>query len=401
MNKLDDRNSTRLTFLCSLAYFVSYLTRINFAAVITAVIADGDIDKTSAGAVTTLGFITYGVGQLISGWLGDRISPKKLMFFGFILTGFMNLTIPFCQNSFSMCIVWAVNGFAQSLMWPPLVKIMHTSMETEKYNKGCVKVSWGSTIATILIYLVSPLVIKLSGWKTVFYISSASAFIMSALWILSVTKIENTCNIQYTTDKSKKTKHSYKISGLLLIITMLAIMLQGSLRDGVTTWVPTYVSEVFNLGSEISILTGVIIPVFGLLSLQMTSVFYNKMGKKPYKCAGILFALTLLCILSLIVIKINSVIYTITIFGIIVASMHGINLILVCFLPAIYADTENVSSLSGTLNFMTYVGSAASTYGFALLSERSGWSATVILWAVIALLGGGACILCSLQSKKN
>ena len=401
MNKLDNKNSDKLTLLCSLAYFVSYITRINFAAVIAAVIADGDIDKTSAGAVTTLGFITYGVGQLISGWLGDRINPKKLMFFGFVLTGFMNLSIPFCKSGMAMCCIWAINGFAQSLMWPPLVKIMHTAMESDKYNKGCVKVSWGSTIATILIYLVSPLIIKLSGWRTVFYITSITAFIMSAVWITCVTKIESTGNIKYTSNTNIKSKHSYKIGGLLLAVTMLAIMLQGCLRDGVTTWVPTYVSEVFHLGSEISILSGVIIPVFGLASLQLTSVFYNKMGKKPYKCAGILFILATLCTLALVFLKINSVIFTISMFGIIVASMHGINLILVCFVPAIYADKDNVSSLSGILNFMTYVGSASSTYGFAVLSDNSGWTATVISWAVIAFLGTITCLLCSIKSKNN
>lgn len=44
MNKLD-RKLKKLIYLCSLAYFVSYLTRINFAAVIAAIISDGYIEK--------------------------------------------------------------------------------------------------------------------------------------------------------------------------------------------------------------------------------------------------------------------------------------------------------------------------------------------------------------------
>ena len=53
MMKLDAKNSKKLIYLCSLSYFVSYLTRINFAAVIAAVISDGYIGKTAAGAVKT------------------------------------------------------------------------------------------------------------------------------------------------------------------------------------------------------------------------------------------------------------------------------------------------------------------------------------------------------------
>ena len=37
---------------------------------------------------------TYGVGQLVSGWLGDRVSPKWLLVFGLLLTSCMNLTMP-------------------------------------------------------------------------------------------------------------------------------------------------------------------------------------------------------------------------------------------------------------------------------------------------------------------
>ncbi|MBP3939391.1 MAG: MFS transporter, partial [Clostridia bacterium] len=291
MQKLERKDAKQLTLLCSAAYFVSYLTRVNFAAVIAAIIQAGDIDKTSAGLVTTLGFITYGVGQLVSGWLGDRINPKKLMVIGFATTVAMNLLIPLCPNGAWMCIVWAFNGFAQSFMWPPMVKIMSSAMNTDDYNKGCVVVSWGSTIATILIYLVSPVIIKFAGWRTVFFVYAGVAVLISSVWYMKITEIEKKCDIVYPMHQKSKSggKMSIKISIPLLLVVMITIMLQGSLRDGVTTWVPTFVSEAFNLGSEISILSSIIIPLFSLASLQLTSVIYNKLGKKPFQSAGLFF----------------------------------------------------------------------------------------------------------------
>ena len=181
---------------------------------------------------------------------------------------------------------------------------------------------------------------------------------------------------------------------------MVTIMLQGSLRDGVTTWVPTFVSESFNLGSEISILSSVIIPLFSLASLQLTGVIYNKLGKKPFKSSGLFFICAVTAAVLLVFFKGNSVILTVAMSALIVACMHGINLILVCFLPAALADDDNVSTLSGLLNFMTYVGSAASTYGFALLSESFGWNGTVVSWLVITVLGTTACIICNKATKK-
>lgn len=45
------------------------------------------------------------------------------------------------------------------------------------------------------------------------------------------------------------------------------------------------------------------------------------------------------------------------------ACMHGVNLILVCMLPVFFKEGGNVSTVSGTLNACTYVGSAFSTIG--------------------------------------
>lgn len=402
MQKLERRDAKKLTLLCSAAYFVSYLTRVNFAAVIAAIIEAGDIDKTSAGLVTTLGFITYGVGQLISGWLGDRINPKRLMVIGFATTVMMNMLIPFCPSGMWMCLVWAFNGFAQSFMWPPMVKIMSSAMDTDDYNKGCVVVSWGSTIATILIYLISPVIIRFAGWRTVFYVYSAVAVAISSVWYVKITSIEKKCSIIYPMHQKTKNcgKMAIKISIPLLITVMVTIMLQGSLRDGVTTWVPTFVSEAFNLGSEVSILSSVIIPLFSLASLQLTSIIYNKLGKKPFKSAGLFFICAVVAAVILVFFQGMSVILTVVMSALIVACMHGINLILVCFLPAALADDSNVSTLSGLLNFMTYVGSAASTYGFALLSTHYGWNGTVISWLAITVIGTSACILLNKATKK-
>ena len=403
MNKLDNKNSKKLIYLCSLAYFVSYITRINFAAVIAAIISDGYIEKAAAGAVTTVGFITYGVGQLVSGKLGDRFDPKRLMSIGFFTTAAMNLLIPFVHGSVAMCIVWGVNGLAQSLMWPPMLKIMKTAMSEDDFNKGCVQTNLGSTVATVVIYLLSPAVISVWSWKGVFFISSVCGVAMAIVWFSVLTKIERSADIKYvlkkSSEKSKK-KHSPAMPIVLLVFTLAAIFFQGSLRDGVTTWLPTYIYESFGLSSEKSILTSAVIPIFSYISLQICAKLYNKMGRKPFKCGLTVFAVGTVVAVILAVFGGRSVILTAVMCALIVACMHGVNLVLISFLPGIYGNNENVSELSGTLNFMTYVGSAASAYGFALLSNNFGWNGTITSWVVIALLGTAAVGVCKIIDKE-
>ncbi|MBQ5900250.1 MAG: MFS transporter, partial [Clostridia bacterium] len=46
-----------------------------------------------------------------------------------------------------------------------------------------------------------------------------------------------------------------------------------------------------------------------------------------------------------------------------------------------------VSTASGVINASTYIGSAAFTYGIALLSEKFGWGLTLKIWILIAAMG--------------
>ena len=65
-----------LAFLFAFTYMVSYITRINYGAIIVEMVEATGFSKSALSMAVTGSFITYGVGQIISGIIGDRISPK-------------------------------------------------------------------------------------------------------------------------------------------------------------------------------------------------------------------------------------------------------------------------------------------------------------------------------------
>ena len=71
---------------------------------------------------------------------------------------------------------------------------------------------------------------------------------------------------------------------------------------------------------------------------------------------------------------------------------HGVNLMLISHVPKRFRKYGNISTISGCVNACTYVGSAISTYGIALLVEKIGWQWTIASWILIALLGLVACL---------
>ncbi len=67
--------------------------------------------------------------------------------------------------------------------------------------------------------------------------------------------------------------------------------------------------------------------------------------------------------------------------------MHGINLILITWVPRYFARYGRIATFSGILNAFTYIGSALAMYGFGALSDKLSWQATIVSWLVIAGMG--------------
>ncbi len=388
-------NLNRLVFLFSLTYMVSYLTRINYGAVISEMVTDTGHTKQVLSLALTGSFITYGLGQVFSGILGDRVSPKKLVLIGLGVTTAMNLLLPFCKVPWLMAAVWSVNGLSQAFMWPPIVKIMVGLFSREDYNKGIVKVSWGSSIGTIVIYLLSPVIISFAGWRGVFFFSAACGLIMIALWQKFCPAIENTKRNIQSGDGANT-----RIFTPVFFVMALAIVVCGMLRDGVATWTPSLISESFDLSNSSGILSGAVLPVFGVLCYELVRILYRKKFKNPVTCAGIIYCIGILSSAVLYFALDRSSVLSVLSIALLNGTMHGVNLMLISMLPSFYANTGRVSTVSGVLNSFVYIGSAASTYGIAVLTEAAGWGTTVLVWLGLAALGTVICFATARNWKK-
>ena len=377
-------------------YMVSYLTRINFGAVVAQMEQSTGISKKLLSLSLTGSFVTYGVGQVVSGVTVDRISPKKLITVGLAVTALMNFLLPLCGSPYSMLAVWCVNGFAQSMMWPPIVKMMSQLFDEEEYKKAALIVSWGSSVGTIGVYLLVPAVLSVLSWKWVFYICGLTAVITAVLWQFFRYKPEFAVVRSATKAGSVR-----KLFTPLLFGVMGAIVLQGMLRDGVTTWMPSYIIEVYDWNTASSILTGVILPVFSIISFQVATRLYRRVFINPLTCAGVFFALGFASAAGLYFATGGNAWMSVILSALLTGAMHGVNMMLISMLPPYFKRIGLTGTASGLLNSCTYIGSALSTYGIAAISEWAGWKMTVLIWTGIALAGTILCFVCIKPFQKK
>lgn len=400
-----------LAFCCYLAYFASYMTRINYAAVRLA-IAD-ELILTQPQLVAELGIaisavsITYGLGQFVSGVLGDRFPPIALVCGGLGGAIICNLFIPVLYPSvYWMALVWGFNGFFQSLIRPPLGRIIAANYDEKGYIDTCVGVSNASQVATVLTYLLIPVYLKVfhNDWRPAFYLPAAISIIGLAAWIFIVPglmqkKVTNEADTVTVQDERKESLHQVMLrSGLYIFLP--AVLIHGFLRDGITAFMPDFIAEVGGLGTGISILTTTILPLFCIVSVLVAKKLCAAIPSDG-KSSAILFGISgaaALCIVLLLD-HVNGVIFSIIVIlmALITSCMHAVNHIFITRIPGAFHQTGRVSSVVGILNAITYIGSALSPYAIAMLAGHGGWNNAVFLWVVLA---GCSVLLCMWACRK-
>lgn len=381
----------KIAALCCMVYFTSYMTRYNYAAVLSEIEASEGVGRTFAGMAVTLAFITYGLGQVVSGYIGDKVVPKYLIAIGMVATGICNFAVGLCGDMYVTVCIWALNGFAQAFLWPPLVKFMTQTLNSEQYGKTNAMVVTASSIATVLIYiLVAPLCIEISGWRLTFFVCGTWALVATVLWLCGTRGLANekVANkpAEVKQDSGKKSGALRLILELGVIPLMIIIVMQGILRDGITTWLPTYITDTFKLSTSSSILTSGILPIFAIISVWVTQWLRGKCSSEV-STTIVLWIVSIVCAVGLLFLHKSQMLISVVLMSTMTACAHGINLMLICNIPIRFVKYGNVSFFSGIINACTYVGSALSSYGIALVSEKAGWNTTIIIWGAVAVIG--------------
>ena len=408
-SKSTQKRLSLIVFLCCAGYFVSYITRKNFGTAIAGIVESTSFTKSQLGIVETALLITYGVGQIISGILADKFKPQNVVFAGLLLASVCNAIFPLFDSIVAFTIIWAINGFGQAMFWPAMVKIIAEYLSPFKYKMACSHISTASQLATVVLYLLVPLVLNSLGYTWVFYIAAIVGAVMSVVWIIVYNALIKGCEKYrregYTGDsmtiEGAEPKQKVKLAPIMIscgmITILIGIVLQGCLRDGITTWMPSFIADTGNDSASTAILKNVLLPAFSIAVTYLGTFIYTKFFKNELKAATLFFVIATVLIGVLFILnKFSSdglSIVKIIVAALSVGLMHCINLALISYVPVHFGRYNVVAFLSGLTNAFTYVGSAVSTTVTALVADIFGWNAAVLVWLGISLCGVLVCAL--------
>lgn len=425
--------------LCFLVYFSTYLGRLNYSASLAEMIRAENMDKGAAGLIGTLFFLSYGMGQLVSGFLGDHLDGRKMIGTGLMVAAVCNLVMSRMNSPFVMAVIWCINGFGQSLVWSPLLRLLSENLEGEARRKACLYINGSMPLGTMCAYGMSALCLKTSGWRGAFVAPGIWLLVLFAVWMRGSSRVGlpvpfganakgtvKSRNAEGRADRGSRENRNNKEarngkengygsaaadkgqgvwhqilwgSGLWLLFPVLCI--QGALKDGVTTWVPVYLEESHGLGAVAAVLGTMIIPMCNLLGVSAASLAARRMGDDEVRAAQLFYGISAAALLALWLGGDKSGALALALLALSTTCMMAVNTMLISVLPARYGKIGKTSGVSGILNSCVYAGSSASTYGIGALSASAGWKITILIWVLGAAFAWGICMLCRLWRQKE
>lgn len=382
-----------LIFLCWLVYSVSYLGKVNYSANINSVIEFYSISRAEAGLAPTFFFFAYGIGQVVNGILCKKYNIKWMIFLSLASSSIINLIIAVSTNFAIIKWLWMINGFALSMLWPTLIRLLSESLPQK--DLGRASVIMGTTVAsgTLVIYACSSVYTFFDHFKLAFYTAAFTGLLVALFWIYLYKRVVSNAKDEKTNEETakkeqetesnikKKTGNQTFIFGMIFILCVCAVGI-NLVKDGLTTWLPAILKEEYSVTGSVAILLSVFLPVVAIFGNMFALKTHHKLPDYIVHC-GVFF----LAILALIGVAIGGLVVKhmlLMLVAVIVASFlaSSLNSLLTSVFPMLMRDKLNSGLCAGVLNGCCYLGSTVSSYGIGAIADNFGWK--MMFWCLLA-----------------
>ena len=225
------KKNWKLVILSGILYFVCQICRTDLSACMVDLLPDLGIEKDAMGLAITAGYIAYAVGMSINSLLTDRTNPRLMICAAMFCCAATHLGIRLLPYLPVMIVLWCVNGYAQSAVWPSIVRLTADNLPAERQEDSMRIIALFQHAGSLSCYLIVPAELALGGWRTAMTITSAACLTLGLVWFL----MRDLRAVSQTSEKQKnnaaKLNWQFFRKGKLFYFMGVAC-LTGMIRDG-------------------------------------------------------------------------------------------------------------------------------------------------------------------------
>lgn len=376
---MKNKKSIILFIICYVAYTSIYVTRINLSMASPVLLQNGVLDSSQIGIMGSLFSVIYAFGRFINGGIGDKQPPWLMISVGLLLAGVSNILTGFFPPFIAILILWMTNAYAQSMLWSSVLKVVSAIYDAQKAKKMASYMVTSVATGNIVAILASTYIIENIGLSFAFIIPGCFTLIMSTFVILSIRKIKP------VNEQKQHQSFVSLLSNTEVRRLLIPAALHGVMKDNVSLWMTVYFVDKFSVDLEKSALFVLFIPVIGLIGRFLYPLFYKLCKEQEHKVSIVGF---IICIISAAVLMLGSITPLVAAFALsfIYAATSLINTTLLTIYPLRFVKNNNVSSVSGIMDFATYFGAGVGSFAYGFLIKEAGYLPMFASWAVISVI---------------
>lgn len=392
----DLRDGRFLFVLCFLLYSAVYLGRLNLAAAITEITTTGILEKDAAGLISTAFFIVYGVGQIINGFLSDRVSPFFLIGISVGGSALANLAMFFAMYTsaplWCWLLIWAVNGYAQSAIYPTLIRLVSGVLPEQMQVSAGANLFASTAVGTMCSNLLCAAIMKFLSWRFCFFVPAVILGAVSVLWsILTRPMGKKTLSYGEATpvQRSQGTEpskhglfHAMTVSGGFVMMLVIGVFFV--VKESVTVWSPTLLTEIFSAEPSFTVAISTVISVAAVFGAMLARFVLERCLHDEVKSIALLNLLVCIGLILVRTVGMQSIWLMLILLSAVLVLLTGINTLFLAVIPLRFGRLGIASTVTGLLNAMGSAGCAAASYLTGLMAERGGWSSTIWFWLALA-----------------
>ena len=384
------KKAFKIGTLCSVSYFAVYIAR-NILGAVTPQMVEAGFSEAYIGRMSSLFFVAYAVGQLINGAIGDKIKAKYMICFGLLGAGIMNFLFSrMADSAIVATAVYALTGYFLSMIYGPMTKVVSENTEPI-YATRC---SLGYTFASFFGSPAAGLLAAALTWQSVFAVSSAVLVVMCIAGFVCFSTMEHKGIIQYGKYKAKEKGNIKVLIEHRIVKFSLVSILTGVVRTSVVFWLPTYIAQYLNFSAKTA--AGLYTAATLVISTtSFISVFiYEKLGRKMDKTILLMFSTATVMFLLTYLVKVPAMNIVFIVLAI-MSSNGAATMLWSRYCPSL-RDTGMVSTATGYLDCVSYIGAAIANLIFPNAVQVIGWGNLVLVWTGLMVIG----VIIALPYKK-
>lgn len=381
-NRSFNTRQKRVLTACFIAYLFAYVGRLNMSATLDKIMLDMHVDAARGGTLQTIFAVIYACGQFVFGAMVDRVQPRKLMLLGLVGSAACNFSFSFA-GSFSLLLgLWAGNGFFQSMLWTPIVRLMAENFEGEKKKKASFFMSFTLALGHIAAWALAGFLSDHFDWRLAYRIPAFTLLAACAVSQLILPGRMGSVKNENPTSNEVIGKMSVReLFSTGLMALLCCCVANGFVRDGVITWAPTI------LGAEKGMMT-LIIPCVNLIGIAVGATVVRVFSQGARAVGAGMMAACVVPAIGMMLFPGASILVMALFLGVMSAILYGSNPIFTTLIPMEYYKVSRVGLVGGLSDAFIYLGSALAGFFTGWLHDAtSSWQLVYALWAVCSLIG--------------